>query len=113
VARPPRSFPLESLRASLNAARESGDPFELAFLRAVGFADHYGPIDWPRDSTLRREWRQVILETKPTWERAYYRLPQTPGERALIDLASLLDEEPLVTPAAPDVTRDPRFDRAA
>ena len=114
MAAPARHFPLVTLRASLAAARERGEDFELAWARALGNrSGRRAEVDWPGDTETRIWWREAIEETASAW-RSAYELGEPPrGARAITVLASMLDEEPVGAPAPPLSVRDPGFNRSS
>lgn len=101
------------LRTLLAEAREEGLSFEAAWNRAVRPTFKLVTTDdlmearpsqcvvWPADTRSRQLIRAACLDNKEAWERGYLRVPATPAEQALMQLASELrledyDEEPLL-----------------
>ena len=113
MAAPARHHPLPTLRASLAASRARGEDFPVAWARALGRRSGAGAeVDWPGDTETRRLWRDAIEATAPAWRRCYLELEPTRGERAVVLLASMLDDEPLFgTPEPPAAAPGP-FPRA-
>lgn len=57
--------PAQQLRVYLESERAEGADFEEAWDLAVS------RIVWPTDGPTRKEWRQAVADTRPTWEKCY------------------------------------------
>lgn len=107
------------LVAALAECRRLGLDFEEAWAETVRegkplvMTNHPDPpphaVRWPTDRWARQESWAAITSTKDTWARAYYRLPPTAAERAVIGLFDLLEAVSQKTPE----TRTPGWGRTA
>lgn len=85
-------------------ARRSGVTFEEFWIRAVRpekwqtlvmVTDPDPPegcVLWPTDPKDRKDWRAAILQTQDGWRRSFERTPASRPERAVAELAAVLDE---------------------
>jgi hypothetical protein len=60
-----------------------------------------GCVVWPSDSQDCRQWRNVTMESREAWERAYLLVPALPRETALILLGPVLERAGLTLVVGP------------
>jgi hypothetical protein len=122
---PPRRYarPEQALVGLLAEARRRGYSFEQAWHATVNgggkmvMTNHPNPpalaLRWPTDRADRTVVQSAILSARGAFQRAYERLPPTPGDLAVVALHGLLiedhdDSEPRERPFLARSNRGPR-----
>jgi hypothetical protein len=76
--------PVAILRQELAAARRRGKPFTTAWPEALDTA-----LAAAQDERERRAWEEALIDTLPSWRRAYTDQPASPGERRISGLREM------------------------
>ena len=88
----PHPEPAVQVRQRLAVARRQGVSFDVAWdLLLNGFRGQR--VKFPHDTTERRQWREVLEETRDVWEAAFHR-EAVPGGPALARLFEAVADEP-------------------